>query len=82
MIAWAVVAVALLGLIGSVGIGEPGGALVWMLVGAVAGGYLLAARRRRAAAAAAVIAARADRENELYLGGDAAGMYGQFRPGH
>lgn len=80
IVAWLAIAVAILGLIGSIGIGTVGGAVVWVIVGAGAGGYLVGARRRRASAAAAEIAARAERENELYLEGNPAGLYGQHRP--
>ncbi|AEV51884.1 hypothetical protein [Prescottella equi] len=76
--AWIALAVAVLGLIGCLTISAYGGALVWIIVGGGAGLILAERRRRRSAAAAAEIAARADRENELYLDGDAAGVYGQF----
>lgn len=79
-VGWAVLAVAILGLIGSIGIETVGGALVWVIVGGGAVWHLTAARRRRASAAAAEIAARAERENELYLDGDSSGLYGQYRP--
>ncbi|EGD24637.1 hypothetical protein [Prescottella equi] len=80
VVAWIVLAVAALGLIGCVAIGAYGGALVWVIVGGVAGLYLAGLRRRRSAAVAAEIAARAERENELYLEGDSGGVYGQYRP--
>ncbi|WP_064076715.1 hypothetical protein [Prescottella equi] len=78
--AWIVLAVAVLGLIGCLAIGAYGGALVWIIGGGGAGLALAGLRYRRAAAAAAEIAARADRENELYLDGDSSGLYGRYRP--
>lgn len=80
VVAWIVLAVAALGLIGCMTISAYGGALVWSLVGGLAGLWLAGRRYRRPAAAAAEIAARAERENELYLDGDVRGMYGQYRP--
>lgn len=79
-IAWIVLAVAVLGLVGCLTISAYGGALVWIIVGGGAGLLLAERRRRRSAAAAAEIAARADHENELYLDGDRSGLYGQYRP--
>ncbi|ORM18354.1 hypothetical protein [Prescottella equi] len=80
VVAWIVLAVAILGLIGCMTISAYGGALVWIIVGGVAGLSLAERRRRRSAAAAAEIAARAECENELYLNGDSTGLYGQYRP--
>lgn len=78
--AWALIALSILGVLGSIGIGTIGGAVVWVIIGLAAAGYLATARRRRASAAAAEIAARAERENELYFKGDITGLYGQFGP--
>lgn len=80
LVAWMVLTVAVLGLVGCMMIAAYGGALVWIIVGGCAGLVLAGRRRRRSLAAAAEIAARAERENELYLDGDSTGMYGQFRP--
>ncbi|ORL11665.1 hypothetical protein [Prescottella equi] len=80
VVAWIVIAVAALGLTGCMTIGAYGGALVWVIVGGGAGLLLAERRRRRSASAAAEIAARADRENELYLDGDSSGVYGKYRP--
>lgn len=80
VVAWIVLAVAVLGLIGCLTIGAYGGALVWVIVGGVAGLSLAERRRRRLAASATEVAMRAERENQLYLNGDNAGLYGKYRP--
>lgn len=80
VVAWIVLAVAVLGLTGCMTIAAYGGALVWIIVGGVAGLSLAERRRRRSASAAATIAARADSQNSAYLRGDPSGVHGEFRP--
>ncbi|NKS94597.1 hypothetical protein GS876_10215 [Rhodococcus hoagii] len=78
-LAWCLMTVAVLGMLGGVMIGSAAAVVVWAVVGGAAGTSLLIAHRRRVSTVQAEIAARADRENQLYLEGDSTGLYGQYR---
>lgn len=80
VVAWMAIALAVVGLVGCLQIGAYGGACIWVAIAAAVSFDIIRRRRRRASAAAAEIAARAERENELYLEGDSSGLYGQYRP--
>lgn len=77
-LAYCLILVAGLGVIGGIMIGSVAAVIVWLLAGGAGAGYLLRIRRRRALAAEAEIAARAERENALYLDGKDEGLYGTW----
>ncbi|NKR24007.1 hypothetical protein GS479_01225 [Rhodococcus hoagii] len=80
---WSLVVLGVMGTIGCVNNTTYMAAALWAIIGLAAAGGL-ARRGVRAVQAerdrVAVIAARADRENELYLDGDSSGLYGEYRP--